>query len=125
MSSGELTTPMSFRASEATRNLSLNPNSKVTQTYTYDPFGEITSPINPNELVFAHNAEEYNPVVDLTYLRARYYAPSSANFITQDSILGSITSINSQNRYSFAESDPVNNFDPSGHAIGNTVPKLQ
>jgi RHS repeat-associated protein len=68
-------------------------------------------------LTFAYNAEEYNPVTKLTYLIARYYAPDTANFITRDTTLGSLVSINSQNRYSYAEADPVNNADPSGHSI--------
>ena len=90
------------------------------RSYTYDPYGTVTSDIDPYDLVFAYNAEEYNPVTGLQYLRARYYAPDTASFITQDSYLGRATSINSQNRYAFAESDPINNADPSGHAIGNT-----
>jgi RHS repeat-associated protein len=90
------------------------------QSFTYDPYGAVTSDIDPYDLVFAYNAEEYNPVTGLQYLRARYYAPDTANFITRDGYLGRATSINSQNRYGFAESDPVNNADPSGHTVGKT-----
>jgi len=79
----------------------------------------MTSGADSYTLTFAYNAEEYNPVVDLTYLRARYYTPSTASFITKDTHLGSTLSINSQNRYLYAEADPINNFDPSGHAISN------
>jgi len=86
---------------------------------SYDPFGQIQTSIDPYQLIFAHNAEEYNPVTNLTYLRARYYAPDSANFITKDSYLGNVLSINSQNRYSYAQADPINNADPTGHAISN------
>ena len=32
-------------------------------------------------------------------------------------MLGGVSSVNSQNRYAYAEADPVNNADPSGHAI--------
>ncbi|MDR2106255.1 MAG: hypothetical protein LBP24_02475 [Coriobacteriales bacterium] len=93
----------------------------VTQSLVYDPFGEVVSGADANALVFAYNAEERNPVTGLDYLRARYYAPDAASFITKDSALGALSSINSQNRYAFAEADPINNADPSGHAISNNA----
>ena len=37
-----------------------------------------------------------------------------------DSYEGSILSPLSQNRYTYAENDPVNNFDPSGHAAASS-----
>jgi RHS repeat-associated protein len=92
---------------------------EVTQNLTYDPFGEVQSGANENDLIYGYNAEEYNPVTDLQYLRARYYAPETGSFITEDSVLGSPSNLNSQNRYAYAENDPVNNFDPSGHSISN------
>jgi RHS repeat-associated protein len=96
------------------------PTGTLVQNYSYDPFGALTSDIDPNNLAFAYNAEEYNPVTALHYLRARYYSSGTASFITQDTELGHVGSLNSQSRYLFAESDPINNTDPSGHAIGNS-----
>ncbi|MDR2106258.1 MAG: RHS repeat-associated core domain-containing protein [Coriobacteriales bacterium] len=93
----------------------------VTQSLVYGPFGEVVSGADENALVFAYNAEERNPVTGLDYLRARYYAPDAASFITRDSTPGTLPSINSQNRYAFAEADPVNNADPSGHAVSNNA----
>jgi len=97
----------------------------ISSSLRYDPFGEVVSGIKPYELTFAHNAEEYNPVSGLTYLRARYYENETAGFLTKDNVLGHIASLNSQNRYAFAESDPVNNYDPSGHAIGSSAYEYQ
>jgi len=103
---------------------------QISQSLRYDPFGEIVEWSKDNgdalaniylpEVTFGFNAEEYNPTVGLQYLRARYYAPEIGSFITEDSVLGNQTDINSQNRYSYAHNDPVNNYDPSGHAIGNS-----
>jgi RHS repeat-associated protein len=89
---------------------------QVVQSLTYDPFGEITSGANTNNTIYGYNAEEYNPVTGLQYLRARYYAPEQASFITEDDTLGTLTNLVSQNRYTYAENDPVNNQDPSGHS---------
>ena len=63
---------------------------------------------------YAYNGEEYSPATGLYYLRARYYDPATAGFTTSDPSRGSVTSINSQGRYAYAGSDPVNNADPSG-----------
>jgi RHS repeat-associated protein len=62
----------------------------------------------------------FDPQTGLIYLRARYYSPVDATFISQDSHLGDISRIDSANRYAYAENDPVNNTDPSGHAIGTS-----
>ncbi|MDR2196682.1 MAG: amidase domain-containing protein [Coriobacteriales bacterium] len=91
----------------------------LASSLTYDPWGTIRQGADENALAFAYNAEEYNPVTGLIYLRARYYAPDAANFITKDDAFGSLDNINSQNRYAYAEADPINNHDPAGHAISN------
>ena len=53
-------------------------------------------------------------------MRARYFSPETGSFISQDSLLGSIAGINSQNRYTYAQNDPMNYADRSGHTIGKT-----
>jgi RHS repeat-associated protein len=84
-------------------------------TYEYDPFGGILSEISGELPFFGYNAEEYNPVTGLVYLRARYYNVETGTFISEDSYLGSDDNISSQNRYAFGEGDPINNIDPTGH----------
>ncbi len=39
---------------------------------------------------YAYNAESYNPNTEMQYLRARYYKPETANFLTEGSYLGDI-----------------------------------
>ena len=48
-------------------------------------------------------------------LRARYYAPQNGGFITQDSFSGVLDDALTQNRYTYAGNNPLNNIDPSGH----------
>ncbi len=76
--------------------------------------------VSENFVGFAFNGEEQSQRTGLQYLRARYYDSSSGNFISMDSYEGSILSPLSQNRYTYAENDPVNNFDPSGHAAASS-----
>ena len=88
----------------------------VEMSILYDPFGNILSGVDENFVGFAYNGEETNQAVGLQYLRARYYDTELGSFLTIDSYLGSLTDIVSQNRYTYANNNPVNNIDPSGHS---------
>jgi RHS repeat-associated protein len=120
-------------------------------TYTYDPFGNIltidgknkqstthtddgkptperpypyASKPDPTDLelpFFGYNSEQQNPITDLIYMRYRYYSPDTANFISEDSYLGDDENILSQNRYTYAENDPINNNDPTGHIANSLI----
>jgi RHS repeat-associated protein len=50
----------------------------------------------------------------LLYMRARYYSPLIKRFINQDSVLGSIDSSASLNRFAYANGDPASLIDPFG-----------
>ena len=84
------------------------------QSYRYDAYGNITfgAPQYNNE--YTYNAESYNPNLDVQYLRARYYSPSTANFLTEDSYLGDISDPLTLNRYNYVKSSPLNYVDPEG-----------
>ena len=91
-------------------------NSSVSSTYTYDPYGVVTSKIaDVRKPFYGYNGEEYDPLTKLQYLRARYYSPSEGRFTSQDSYKGTVTSILSQNGYTYVHNNPVNFIDPSGH----------
>ncbi len=53
--------------------------------------------------------------MDVQYLRARYYCPTTADFLTEDSYLGNIIDPLTLNRYNYVKSSPLNYVDPSGH----------
>ena len=89
----------------------------VSQSYSYNAYGYINADeYGVHEPFYGYNGEEHDPFTGLQYLRARYYAPQTGGFITQDSFAGILTNALSQNRYTYAENDPVNGIDPSGHA---------
>ena len=106
-------------------------NGSVTESYSYDPFGEMTAegkegtsktPIeaqndngfSDNDVLWGYNGEEYIEEVGLQYLRQRHYSPETGTFTSPDTNEGDLTNPLSQNRYIYAENDPVNGNDPGG-----------
>ena len=66
---------------------------------------------------YSFNAEYTDESTGFIFLRARYYDAVSGTFLTQDSYAGNAFDALSQNRYTYAEDDPVNYVDPSGHRV--------
>ena len=93
----------------------------IWQSYRYDGYGNITFGKPEYNNVYAYNAESYNPNVDVQYLRARYYCPTTADFLTEDSYLGNIADPLTLNRYNYVKSSPLNYVDPSGYVPVETV----
>ena len=88
----------------------------VTSWHAYTPFGEQAAGTALGETpTYGFNAEEYNPTTHLQYLRARYYQPDTGAFGVADTLLGTVTSPLTLNRYLYCSADPVNFSDPSGH----------
>jgi len=87
----------------------------VLTSYAYSPFGEVTSGALPQTTDLGYNFEEYDSTLGLQYLRARYYDPQMAHFGVRDSVSGKISNPASLNLYNYAQSNPVNYADPSGH----------
>ena len=104
---------------------------QISDSYSYDPFGEITAvthdgtaktPLeaqndngfSDNDVLWGYNGEEYIEEVGLQYLRQRHYSPETGTFTSQDTNEGDLTNPLSQNRYIYAENDPVNGNDPGG-----------
>ncbi len=72
----------------------------------------IESSFNNNP--FIYGAGYYDSESGLNFQTARYYDPSDARFISQDNR-------NLVNRYSYANANPVMNYDPSGHSAIRTI----
>ena len=86
--------------------------------YSYDAFGNVSVSGNTEiQNPYTYNAEYIDASTGNQYLRARYYDLEEGIFLTQDSYLGSLLEPLSQNLYTYAENNPVNYSDPSGHGI--------
>ncbi|MGH3456137.1 MAG: RHS repeat-associated core domain-containing protein, partial [Nocardioidaceae bacterium] len=78
-------------------------------TYSYDPYGTPSATtgtlLNPLRFAGQYTDQESG----LIYMRARYYDPATANFISRDPI-ESIT----RSPYAYVNGNPLNATDPSG-----------
>ncbi|MGI8806434.1 MAG: RHS repeat-associated core domain-containing protein [Acidimicrobiales bacterium] len=91
----------------STRVLSNNAGARVA-TATYDPYGRATASTGAlSPLGFA--GEYTDAETGFVYLRARYYDPATAQFITRDP-LGPAAG----HPYAYAAGNPLNLTDPSG-----------
>lgn len=85
----------------------------VVETHEYLPYGGLVGNA-PEDIGFTG---EYTDPNGLVYLRARYYNPATATFMSRDSFAGSPMMPMSLNRYAYAHGSPTNYTDPSGHIV--------
>jgi RHS repeat-associated protein len=87
----------------------------VTDTYSYDAFGNALqhTGTTPNEYLFG--GQQFDANSGQLYLRARDYDPVVGRFTSLDTFNGNISNPLTLNKYVYADSDPVDRTDPSGH----------
>jgi RHS repeat-associated protein len=84
----------------------------VTDTYDYDAWGNTANTTGSTPNIYLFRGEQYDPDLQLYYLRARYFNPLTGRFISRDPIRPRNQC--DEHRYLYACSDPVNRIDPSG-----------
>jgi len=82
--------------------------------YTYNPYGSVASHTGAST-PFSYAGQYTDPETGLIYLRARYYDPTTAQFMSRDP-LQSIT----KQPYVYASDDPVNQVDLTGQIDPST-----
>ena len=92
----------------------MDENGVVTDIYSYDAYGNLLGSTGTNENDYLYRGEQFDESLDLQYLRARYYDPTTGRFISTDPFEGNIEQPVSRHRYLYANSNPVMNLDPSG-----------
>jgi RHS repeat-associated protein len=93
-----------------------NTSGSLVATYTYDPYGNVTGKIGTASTALLYNGQYTDVESGLQYLRARYYDPKTAQFISVDpwsSLTGS--------PYGYASDNPLNLSDPSGLCNANPL----
>lgn len=88
--------------------------SNVIQALRYDAWGQPQAG-TPNP--FGFTGEYQNTTTGLTYLRARWYNPTTGTLLGRDPFAGYAESPYSLHSYQYGYSNPVSNTDPSGASI--------
>ena len=81
----------------------------VAATYTYDPYGNLTSHTGSADTPLRWAGQYQDTSTGLYYLRARYYDPQTAQFLSRDPIVP-IT----QEPYGYVAGNPLNYVDLTG-----------
>jgi RHS repeat-associated protein len=88
----------------------------VTDTYSYDAFGNLLNSIGSTPNHYLYRGEEYDPNLSLYYLRARYMNPLTGRFLSSDPENGKSGRPQTLHKYLYADGDPINGKDPTGKA---------
>ncbi|MBE9118935.1 RHS repeat-associated core domain-containing protein [Lusitaniella coriacea LEGE 07157] len=89
-------------------------NGTVTDTYTYDAYGEGVSEVGNTENDYRFAGEQFDGTLGQYYLRQRYYDPNSGRFTRRDTYEGRANEPITLHKYLYANANPVNGIDPSG-----------
>ena len=81
----------------------------VVGAYTYDPYGNVTSHTGSATANLQYDGQYTDAESGYQYLRARYYDPATAQFVSSDPLSGLTRST-----YQYVANDPLNRADPSG-----------
>lgn len=103
----------------------------IIASYTYDPWGKITSISGSNLEIanlnpFRYRGYYYDTDTKLYYLQSRYYDPETGRFLNTDAVdfLGATGTQLSYNAFAYCENDPVNYRDIYGSQKGINVNQI-
>ena len=92
----------------------------VLNHYAYDAFGNRTVEEETVENRFGFAGEMMDAVTGQYYLRARFYNPVIARFLSEDTYYG-----DGLNLYAYCHNNPVRYVDPSGHICEKKYQELK
>ncbi|CAH8706879.1 hypothetical protein M5W83_03055 [Paenibacillus thiaminolyticus] len=83
----------------------------IVNSYEYDAFGHTLSATEGIPNRFRYAGEQFDPVTQQYYLRARFYNPIIARFTQEDEYRG-----DGLNLYAYVGNNPIRYVDPSGYS---------
>lgn len=99
----------------------VNADGVMTNQYDYDVFGNVILSEEGYKNTFKYAGYMYDDETGYYYLKARYYDPEIARFITEDTYRGEYSDTLSLNRYTYGHNNPVLYNDPNGHWINIAI----
>ncbi len=87
----------------------VDPYANKAAQFSYDAYGNVTAAIGRMDTPFKYRGEYQDKETGYLYLRARYYDPTTTQFLTRDPLV-SVT----RSAYGYVNADPLNGTDPSG-----------
>lgn len=94
---------------QGSTRLLTNSEGKASGKYTYTPYGAVEEHKESATTPLGYGGQYRSDDTGLTYLRARVYDPSTAQFMSVDPVVS-----NTEAPYYYAENSPVNGGDPAG-----------
>ena len=94
-------------------------NEEILNHYEYDAWGNLTTCEEKVHNRFKFNGQQYDPISQQYYLRARYYNPVIGRFTQEDSY-----NVDGLNLYVYCRNNPVSYVDPSGNICGRRANTL-
>ncbi|WP_432408146.1 S8 family serine peptidase [Wukongibacter sp. M2B1] len=88
---------------------------EIVNTYDYDAYGKAKLEEESTDNPYRYAGEYYDKESELYYLRARYYDPNIARFISEDSYKGDAKFPLSLNLYTYSWNNPIKYIDPTGN----------
>lgn len=89
----------------------------VSDTTVYGPFGQPLGRTGPTTNGAGYQGDYTDPASGQVWMGARWYLPSTGTFSARDTIAGVPDNPLSQNRYTYAQANPLRRFDPDGHYV--------
>ena len=88
--------------------------------YEYDAWGNLTTCEEKVHNRFKFNGQQYDPISQQYYLRARYYNPVIGRFTQEDSY-----NVDGLNLYAYCRNNPVYYVDPSGNICEKAADRIR
>jgi len=86
-----------------------NSSGSTQATYSFDPYGNLTTSTGTVANPLRYAGQYQDSESGLYYLRARYYDPTTAQFISRDPAV-----VKTREPYAYVGDSPLNGSDPSG-----------
>jgi RHS repeat-associated protein len=104
----------------STRGLT-DENGTLTDKYVYEGFGRLIQQTGNTRNEFLFTGEQFEPIIESYYLRARYYNQNIGRFISPDLWSGNVFHPLTIQKYSYVTNNPINYIDLSGEFFLSAV----